>query len=82
MKRFIVLYHSLSDFSRILLHILFALSFVIIILSLICFVFADYSGAFYDIRALSFELITLLRSTFFILSAGVVITNYIEKNER
>lgn len=82
MKTFFILYHSLSDFSRILFDILLALSFSLVTLSFICFNFAEYSGVYYDIRVLSFELITLLRSTFFILSAGIVITNYIEKNER
>ena len=50
-------------------------------MSLFCFVFADFSECYYDMKVLSAELIIVLRSSFFMLSAGVVLTNYMENNK-
>ena len=75
------LYHNLADISRTFLHFLIAFSASLIITSFICFIFADSSGYYYDIRLFSIELIATLRSIYFIISAGILITHYIEKTQ-
>lgn len=81
MRSFIRLYHSLSDISRVLFQLLISFTLSLIIMSLFCFVFADFSECYYDMKVLSAELIIVLRSSFFMLSAGVVLTNYMENNK-
>lgn len=70
------LYHNLTDISRTFLHFLIAFSTSLIITSFICFIFADSSGYYYDLRSFSLELISLLRTSFFVFSAAVIITNH------
>ena len=60
--------------------LIFALS--VIICSLLSFYLAEYTSYYYDMRVLSFELITVLRSGIAILTAGTTIMANIEKNEK
>jgi hypothetical protein len=78
LMNFFKLYHSLTDISRIFLHFLIAVSASLILTSYICFIFADLSCYYYDLRLLSIELLTLLRSSFFMLSTAVLITNHLD----
>lgn len=83
LKIILKLYHSLTDISRIFLHFLIAVSASLMLTSYICFIFADLSGYYYDLRLLSIELLILLRSSFFMISAAVIITNNLkQKQER
>lgn len=54
----------------------------VIICSSLSFYLADYTSYYYDMRVLSTELITILRSSFAVLTAGTTVMAYIERQEK
>lgn len=60
--------------------VIFAVS--VVICSLISFYLAEYSDFYYDMRLLSIELISVLRSSLTILTVGTAIMANIEKQEK
>lgn len=79
MKSFIKLYHKLSPITQYLLHFLVIFSFTAILISVFCYIIAEKTKLYYDMKDLSFEMITVLRSSFFIISSGLMLTEFIEK---
>ncbi len=62
----------------LLLHIASALLLSLIMVSFACYFFADLTGCYYDAKALSLELIILLRSSAFIMFLGIITLNRLE----
>ena len=81
MKNYIELYRNLSPITQYLIHFLFILSISIILVSLFCFMLAEYSRFYYDMKILSSEMIILLRSSFFTISIGTIFTELLEKKK-
>lgn len=79
MKNLIKLYHELASITRYLLHFLIIFSATSFLISLFCFIIADKTHLYYDMRILSLDLITVLRASFFIISSGIILTEKIEK---
>ena len=81
MKYFIELYHNLAPITRYLFHFLIVLSLSVIFISFICFIFADKTQVYYDMKLLSSDMIIILRSSFSMISAGIIFTELLEKKE-
>jgi len=66
----------------ILLNCTLAFALSVIICSSLSFYLAEYTSYYYDMRVLSLELITVLRSGVAMLTAGTAIMANIEKQEK
>ena len=80
MKKIIKIYNDSSVITKAFIRMFFIFSICVLMCSAAFYFGAEHSYSYYTARELSFELIKVLRSGSTIITAGTIITEYLENN--